>query len=304
MIGRMAIVATGSIAFDHIMTFRDHFKNHILPEKVHMISVSFLLDSLDRRRGGCAANISYNLALLGHRPLLFGTAGRDFGEYRASLDKAGVDTTYAAVIEEELTASAFITTDLADNQIIGFYPGAMGHAHNLSLEDVRSPIDVVVISPNDPPAMLKYADECRRLGHAFIFDPGQSIPAFSGDDLTGAARGANLVIGNDYELELVRSKTGMSPGDLLELTPLVVQTLGEKGSHLIAREREFAVPAIKPRRIADPTGAGDAFRAGLLLALQAGVEIETAAKVGTLAATYCVEASGPQGHSARSRRMR
>ncbi|MEX2238936.1 MAG: carbohydrate kinase family protein [Dehalococcoidia bacterium] len=293
----MAIVCNGSIAFDHIMTFRDYFKNHILPDKVHMISVSFLVDSLERRHGGCGANISYNLALLGERPILFGAAGSDFGEYRQWLDGAGVDTSRVLVAEDKLTASAFITTDLADNQIIGFYPGAMERTREMSLSTVTEPIDVLLISPNDPPAMLALAAEAQKKGHRYIFDPGQSLPAFSGDDIVDAARGAWIIVGNDYELELIRSKTGMALHDLLELATIVVCTLGENGACLITEERDINVPAIMPEHFADPTGAGDAYRAGLVVSLLRGVDLETAARVAGLMGTYACEGPGPQEHS-------
>lgn len=291
----MAIVCNGSIAFDHIMTFRDYFKNHILPDKVHLISVSFLLDSLERRRGGTGANIAYNLALLGQRPLLLAAAGSDFGEYRQALEAAGVDTRLVRVIEDELTASAFITTDLADNQIIGFYPGAMAHTHEMDLPETGD-VDLVMISPNDPAAMLKFAARCRELGQRYVFDPGQTIPAFSADEIVGAANGSMFVIGNDYEMELIKAKTGMTARDLLELTPLVVVTLGESGARLITEERDINVAAIMPERLSDPTGAGDAYRAGLIVSLLAGEDLETAGRVASLMGTYAVEAPGPQEH--------
>ncbi|HEY8489387.1 MAG TPA: carbohydrate kinase family protein [Dehalococcoidia bacterium] len=291
----MAVVTAGSIAFDHIMVFRDYFANHILPDKVHVLNVSFLVDGLERRRGGTGANIAYNLALLGERPVLLGTAGHDFSEYREWLERHGVDTSHVRVLDE-YTAAAFIITDLADNQITGFYPGAMGRAAVLSLRDVAAPIDYVVISPNAPDAMVKYAQEARELGVRHVFDPGQTIPAFSAQEILDAAAGAAMVVGNDYEFELIRAKTGKGPEDLLELASTVVVTRGEHGSAVLTREGTVEVPVAPPAAVVDPTGAGDAYRAGLLAGLLRGLDLPRAARMGALAAAYAVERHGTQEH--------
>ncbi|MCL5961022.1 MAG: PfkB family carbohydrate kinase, partial [Chloroflexi bacterium] len=200
----MSIVVTGSLAFDHIMDFPGHFREHILPDKVHTLNVSFLVNSLKRQPGGCASNIAYNLILLGEPAGIMGTVGTDFVEYRLWLEREGIETSLIKVIEGEFTASCFITTDKADCQITGFYPGAMSQAHTLSFKEV-SPLDVdlAIISPNDPRAMVKYARECRELGIPYVFDPGQQIIALTGDDLLDASKGAKVLIGNDYEFELL-----------------------------------------------------------------------------------------------------
>lgn len=293
----MTIAVNGSIAFDTIMTFPDYFKNHILPDKVHLISVSFLLDSLQRRRGGCGGNISYNLTLLGQKPLLVGSAGKDFGEYREWLEAAGVDTSGVTTWDDEVCANGFVTTDLADNQIWAYYPGTMLRTDQLSMDKLPVVPECVVISPNDPAVMVRFASECRDLGYPYVFDPGQSIPNISGEDMVASIKGAMLTIGNDYELEMIRSKTGMSPQDLLELTPLVVVTLGEKGARLITRDEEVSVSAIAPRQLADPTGAGDAYRAGLVVALLRGCDLRTAGQIAALMGTYAIEQKGTQEHS-------
>jgi adenosine kinase len=293
----MTIAVNGSIAFDTIMTFPDYFKNHILPDKVHLISVSFLLDSLQRRRGGCGGNIAYNLTLLGQRPLLVGSAGRDFGEYRKWLEAAGVDTSAVVTFEDEVCASGFVTTDLADNQIWAYYPGTMLRTDELSMERLPVAPEAVVIAPNDPAVMVRFARECRELGYPYVFDPGQSIPNISGEDMVASIRGAMLTVGNDYELELIRSKTGMSPRDLLELTPLVVVTLGEKGARLISSDEEVEVAAVAPDHLADPTGAGDAYRAGLIVGLLRGCDLRTAGQIAALMGTYAIEQKGTQEHS-------
>jgi adenosine kinase len=293
----VTIAVNGSIAFDTIMTFPDYFKNHILPDKVHLISVSFLLDSLQRRRGGCGGNIAYNLTLLGQRPLLVGSAGRDFGEYREWLEAAGVDTSAVVTFDDEVCATGFVTTDLADNQIWAYYPGTMLRTEQLSMHKLPVSPEAVIISPNDPAVMVRFAGECRELGFPYVFDPGQSIPNISGEDMVGSIRGAMLTIGNDYELEMIRSKTGMAPQDLLELTPLVVVTLGEKGSRLITAGEVVTVPAVKPEVLADPTGAGDAYRAGLVVALLKGCDLRTAGQIAALIGTYAIEQKGTQEHS-------
>ena len=293
----MTIAVNGSIAFDTIMTFPDYFKNHILPDKVHLISVSFLLDSLQRRRGGCGGNISYNLTLLGQRPILFGSAGNDFREYREWLEAAGVDTSAVVTFDDEVCATGFVTTDLADNQIWAYYPGTMLRTDELSVHKLAGPLEAVVIAPNDATAMVRFAAECRELGYRYVFDPGQALTNLSGDDLVSAIGGAMLVVGNDYEFEMIRSKTGMAASDLLELTPLVVVTLGEKGARLITADEEVSLPAVVPDPLVDPTGAGDAYRAGLVVGLLKGFDLLTTGQIAGLMGTYAVEHKGTQEHS-------
>src|SRR4249919_3046661 len=222
----MSIVVTGSIAYDYLMSFPGKFTEHLLPEHVQRVSLSFLVDTMDKRRGGCAPNIAYTLALLGERPQLMATAGQDFGDYRRWLDAAGIDTSLVAEVGDKFTASFFCSTDQANNQIASFYTGAMAHAAELSFRGI-GPVDLVIISPNDPAAMTQYAEECRTLGIRFIFDPGQQCARMSGAELRDGLVGATILICNDYELELIRQKTGFGEAELLERADLLVVTRGE-----------------------------------------------------------------------------
>jgi adenosine kinase len=205
----MKIVVTGSIAYDYLMSFPGKFTEHFLPEHMNRVSLSFLVDSMDKRRGGCAPNIAYTLALLGERPLLMATAGEDFGEYRRWLDAAGVDTSLVKQVAGKFCASFFCSTDQHNNQIASFYTGAMANAGELSFRTVAD-CGLAIISPNDPAAMVQYAEECRTLGLRYIFDPGQQCARMSGDELQDGVKGATIVICNDYELELLRQKTGLA----------------------------------------------------------------------------------------------
>src|SRR5438552_6800728 len=255
----MKIIVTGSIAYDYLMSFPGKFTEHFLPEHMNRVSLSFLVDSMDKRRGGCAPNIAYTLALLGERPLLMATAGEDFGEYRQWLEAAGIDTKLTPQITGKFCASFFCSTDVANNQIASFYTGAMADAGQLSFRAVRD-CGLAVIAPNDPGAMVQYAEECRTLGIPFIFDPGQQCARMSGDELREGVTGAALVIVNDYELELLRQKTGLDERGVLAEARALIVTRGEQGSSVITRERRDDVPAVAPRRIVDPTGVGDAYR--------------------------------------------
>src|SRR5438128_2725835 len=231
------------------MSFPGKFTEHFLPEHMNRISLSFLVDSMDKRRGGCAPNIAYTLALLGERPALMGTAGQDFGEYRQWLDAAGVDTSLVKQVPDKFTASFFCSTDQANNQIASFYTGAMAHAAELSFRTAGH-VDLAIISPNDPAAMTQYAGECRALGIRYIFDPGQQCARMSGDELRDGLAGAHMIICNDYELELIRQKTQMSEPDLLAVADLLIVTRGEEGSSVIEKGlRRVDVPAVAPRRI-------------------------------------------------------
>src|SRR5687767_13501113 len=225
------IVVTGSLAYDYIMNFPGHFKDHILPDKVHMLTVSFLVDSMRRMRGGVAGNIAYTLALLGERPLVVATAGQDFGEYRDWMKRQGIDTSGIVLIEEEFTASCFINTDKSNNQIVAFYTGAMAHSKNLSLTELGLGAgDLVVISPTDPEAMTRYAEECRHHGIPFLFDPGKQTPRLDGEQILAGLTGASVLVGNDYEFAMMAQKTGRTEADLIASTPLTVVTRGQEGS--------------------------------------------------------------------------
>lgn len=292
----MSIVVTGSIAFDYIMDFPGYFKDHILPDKVHVLSVSFLVETLRKMRGGTAGNIAYNLALLGERPRVLATVGQDFGDYRQHLEASGVDTSLIHEVADDYTALAFITTDRADNQITGFYPGAMRRAGELSLARVAERPELVIVAPNAPEAMVRYPEECRARGVPYVFDPGQALPVLSGEELVACMRGARCVIGNDYEMALVGQKTGYAPEALLELADVVIVTRGEQGSLIYERDARWEIPVAPPRQVVDPTGAGDAYRAGVLRGLRRGEPAPRYGRVASLAATFAVERYGTQEH--------
>ncbi|MCD6344878.1 MAG: carbohydrate kinase family protein [Anaerolineae bacterium] len=292
----MNIVITGSIAYDYLMSFPGNFLEHVKPDKLQKLSLSFLVDEMRRQRGGCAANIAFSLGLLGERPRVMGTVGQDFGEYRAWLEAHGVDTAAIVTIPDVFTASFFATTDQKQNQIASFYTGAMAHARELSFHDLDRPVDLTIISPNDPEAMLKYPAECKELGIPYIYDPSQQIVRMSGDDLRAGVEGADILIVNDYEFEMLKERAEMTADEIrAAVTRAVIVTRGEQGSVIWAGE-EIAVPAVPPEQVLDPTGVGDAFRAGLIKGLALGMSWETAGRIGSLAATYVLETHGPQAH--------
>jgi adenosine kinase len=295
----MKLVVTGSIAFDYLMSFPGKFTEHFLPEHMHRVSLSFLVDSMDKRRGGCAPNIAYTLALLGERPLLMATAGQDFGDYKAWLDAASIDTSYVKVVTDKFTASFFCSTDQANNQIASFYTGAMANAGELSFRTIPGlkSDGLVIISPNDPGAMVQYAQECSTLGIRYIWDPGQQCARMDGAQLAEGLSGAFMLIVNDYEFELLRQKTGLSETEVEQQVQVAVITRGEKGCTVISRGSRTDVPAVPPTRIADPTGVGDAFRGGFMKGLASGAPFDVCARLGTVAATYALEYLGGTSHS-------
>jgi len=292
----MDIIVTGSIAYDYLMSFPGQFTEHFLPEHMSRVSLSFLVDTMDKRRGGCAPNIAYTLALLGERPRLMGTAGQDFEEYRRWLDAAGIDTSLVRVIDGKFTASFFCSTDAVGNQIASFYTGAMANAAELSFRTLADR-GIVIISPNDPGAMLQYAEECRTLGIPYVWDPGQQCARMSGDELRDGLAGATIVICNDYELELLRQKTGLDEAGILAQTRALVVTRGEHGCSIQETTGRTDVPAVTPHRIVDPTGVGDAYRGGFLKGLARGVSYEMCARLGSVAAAFALEHLGGQSHS-------
>lgn len=294
----MRIVVTGSLAFDYIMDFPGYFKDHMLMEKQHMLSVSFLVDSMKRMRGGVAGNIAYNLALLGERPLMVGTVGQDFGDYRAWLNGQGVDTSGLVEISHEFTASCFINTDRANNQIVAFYPGAMSHDHKLSLTELSlTSEDLVLISPTTPEAIERYAVECQQLGIPYIFDPGKQSPRLDAEHIRVGLAGARVFVGNDYEFGMMARKLEMSEDDLIASVPLTVVTKGEAGSLIYLDGRLAAtIPTAPVRDVVDPTGAGDAYLAGLALGIAHDLPIEATGRVAALAAAYAIEERGCQEH--------
>jgi adenosine kinase len=292
----MNIVVTGSIAFDYLMSFPGRFTEHFLPEHMSRVSLSFLVDSMDKRRGGCAPNIAYTLALLGERPRLMGTAGQDFDDYRRWLEAAHVDTSLVKVVDGKFTASFFCSTDVESNQIASFYTGAMANAGELSFRDVPD-CGLAIVSPNDPAAMLQYAEECRTLGIPFIWDPGQQCARMDGGDLQDGMAGATIVVCNDYEYELIKQKTGMDEEGILARSGALVVTRGENGCSIVERSRTTDVAAVRPHRIVDPTGVGDAFRGGFLKGMALGASYDVCAKLGSVAATYALEHLGGQSHA-------
>jgi adenosine kinase len=292
----MSIIVTGSIAYDYLMSFPGKFTEHFLPEHMNRVSLSFLVDTMDKRRGGCAPNIAYTLALLGERPRLMGTAGQDFGDYRRWLDAAGVDTSLVRDVPGKFTAAFFCSTDDENNQIASFYTGAMANAGELSFRDARD-ATLAIISPNDPGAMVQYAEECRAIRLPFIWDPGQQCARMSGPELRDGLIGAALVICNDYELELLRQKTSLGEDTMLDHVGKLVVTKGEHGCSIFTRDGRIDVPAVRPDRIVDPTGVGDAFRGGLMKGLARGADLRVCAELGAVAATYALEHLGGQSHA-------
>jgi adenosine kinase len=292
----MNIIVTGSIAFDYLMGFPGRFVEHILPDQIEHLSVSFLVDEMRRQYGGTAPNIAYNLALLGERPRVMGTAGQDFGDYRVWLEQHGVDTSLVREEPDLFTASFFVSTDLDGNQIASFYTGAMARARELSLID--NVADLVTVSPNDPQAMIKYPAECRELGIPYLYDPSQQIIRLSGEDLRAGLEGCDLLVVNEYEFGMLREKTGLSD-EAIQSAPAraCIVTLGEKGARIWAKDGVYDVSVVPPKRLDDPTGVGDAFRAGLIKGLALDLDWELAGQMGALAATYCLEQPGPQSHS-------
>jgi len=293
----MRIVVTGSIAFDYIMSFPGRFKDHILPDKIHMLSVSFLVDSMRKERGGCAPNIAYSLALLGERPAVMGTVGQDFSDYRAWLERHGIDTSLIREIPDLFTASFFVSTDQDNNQIASFYTGAMARARDLSFHHVGSPKPTLaVISPNDPVAMTRYAQECKALGIPYMYDPSQQIIRLSAEELVDGARGAKVLIVNNYELEMFKNKTRLSDEEVQRLAEILIVTCGEEGSVIWADGRKVEVPAVCPSTMCEPTGVGDAYRAGIIKGMLRGYSWETTGRIASLAATYVLERHGTQNH--------
>jgi adenosine kinase len=292
----MNIVLTGSVAFDYLMTFPGYFRDHILPDRLDSISLSFLVTSLDRRRGGIAPNIAYTMALLGEKPYVMATVGEDFGEYRLWLESKGVHTEGMKVVPGVFTASYFCNTDQSNAQIASFYPGAMSYAGQLSFKKWgEEKPDLVVISPNDPGAMRQYVAECHELGLPYLYDPSQQIVRMTAEELREGIESAFALFVNDYEEGLVHKMTGMCTVDLLGYVQLLVVTRGSSGSTIYTKEREYQVPIVPAESIVDPTGVGDAFRGGFLTGFARGLDWEICGRMGALSATYCLEQKGPQG---------
>jgi adenosine kinase len=291
------MVISGSVAYDYLMHFPGRFRDHILPDQLDNLTLSFLADSMKRVRGGVAANIAYTMKMLGSDPIIFATVGEDFGDYRRWLESVGLNTDQIIEIPDELTATFFVSTDNDQNQIANFYTGAMAHARNFSLADRGlAHASLVLISPNDPIAMLNYAAECRDRGIPFAFDPSQQTARFSGDDFKTGVAGASYLLCNEYELAMIQNKTGWTLDEILAQVQTLVLTLGKKGSRIYCNGEIVEVPAAHLETIADPTGAGDAYRGGFFAALQLGLPLATAGRVGALASAYALEYVGTTAH--------
>ncbi len=293
----MKIVITGSIAFDYLMSFPGKFSDMLLADQLHNISLSFLVDSMKRQRGGNAPNIAYTIALLGGNPTVMATAGQDFAEYRIWLEEQGVDTSAIVEIEDDYTASFFVNTDQDHNQIASFYTGAMTYAKNLTFAQYAADADLTIISPNDPDAMRAYARECKTLNIPYIYDPSQQTIRLSGEDLRIGLDGCFLFTLNEYEYHLVQDRTGLSEQEILDRVGGLLVTKGAKGSELTVGGQKWFIPAVPPNQVVEPTGAGDAFRAGLMRGLQLALPWDIAGRMGALAATYVLEQVGTQSHN-------
>ena len=292
----MTIFVSGSLAYDRIMDFPGRFVDHILPDKIHILNVCFMVNGLTERFGGTAGNIAYNLALLGEKPVILATGGRDFGPYREWLSGLDLPINGIRLIDEEFTAGAYITTDLADNQITGFNPGAMKHESEYRFDGVNPGESLAIIAPGNLQDMLVYSRHYKDMDLPYIFDPGQSIPAWGPDELKEMATGSLAIIMNDYEQEMFHQKTGLAEGDLQNLAQALIITKGEEGSELLVAEGRKAIPPAKPLQVQDPTGAGDAYRAGLIKGLTLNLPWATAALMGSTLASFAVEQAGTQEH--------
>jgi adenosine kinase len=293
----MSFVITGSVAYDYLMRYPGRFRDQILPDQLDNISLSFLADSMRRERGGVAANIAYTNKLLGGNPVILATVGHDFGDYRRWLEEQGLSTAQIIEIKDDLSATFFVSTDLEQNQIANFYTGAMVHARNYSLADRGlAGASLVLISPNDPVAMLNYAKECKHLGIPFAYDPSQQLARLSGDELKESIPGAAYLLCNEYELAMIQNKTGWTTEQIHDEVTALVVTLGKKGSVIYTDGEEIRVPAALIDAIEDPTGAGDAYRGGFFAAALAELPWGVCGRVGALCSTYALEHIGTTSH--------
>ncbi|MDM8520970.1 carbohydrate kinase family protein [Anaerolineales bacterium HSG6] len=293
----MTVAVTGSMAFDYIMSFPGKFADYILPDQIEILSVSFLVDSMRRERGGNAGNIAYSMALLDQPCLLMATVGQDAPEYIAGLQERGVDTRGVLQLSTDFTASFFVSTDEKNNQIASFYTGAMAKANRISFHNQDyEVIDLAIISPNDPAAMVKYVEECRELKIPYIYDPSQQIPRLTPKNLVDGIDGAKILVVNDYEFEMVKKQTEFTSAQIQERVEVLIITQGEKGALIRTNDKEYDIPPTAPTRIADPTGVGDAFRSGLMTGMVRGYSWDVCGRLGSIAATYVLEQHGTQRH--------
>jgi adenosine kinase len=293
----MNIYISGSMAYDRIMDFPGKFSDHILPDKIHILNVCFTVNGMAEKFGGTAGNIAYSLSLLDEKPIIIATIGKDYRTYFEWLKKNNISVEGIKIIEDEFTAGAYITTDKADNQITGFNPGAMKYPSGFKVEHIDTAKSIVLIAPGNLQDMLGYAEACRDRGIRYICDPGQSLTQWEGKALREWLEGSMMLISNDYELQMIMKLTGMEKKGLLGLTKTIITTLGEEGSLISTPDLDTTVPAAKVSGVLDPTGAGDAYRAGLVKGIALGRNLETAAKMGAVSATYAIEKYGTQEHS-------
>jgi adenosine kinase len=292
----MKIIISGSLAYDRIMDFPGHFSDHILPGKIHVLNVCFQVNGMKEKFGGTAGNIAYALTLMGEIPIISATIGHDYHRYLEWLIKNGISTENIKIIEKEFTASAYITTDLADNQITGFNPGAMKYSSSLDFNKLNPADTIVIVSPGNLEDMMNYPRACKARGIDYIFDPGQSLPVLDAKELADAIEGCRILISNDYELDLIMTKTGLNKEDLLKRVRVIIVTLGEQGSRVLTGDGDINIPVIKPRKVEDPTGAGDSYRGGLISGLIRGMDIEQCARMGSACASFAVECYGTQDY--------
>ncbi len=291
------VLICGSMAYDTIMVFHDRFKSHILPDQIHTLSVSFLVPEMRREFGGCAGNIAYSLKLLGGDPLIMATAGSDFGPYAARLDSLGIRRDHIRELPGQFTGQAFITTDLDDNQITAFHPGAMGEAHLNRVDQVKTPLALGIVTPDGKQGMLEHCEQLAAAGILFIFDPGQGLPMFSGEELLQMIDLADYLTLNDYELQLVLNRTGLTQGELASRVKALVVTLGGDGSHIYADGVRYEIPAAPVSDIVDPTGCGDAFRSGLMYGMVNGWDWPTCGRLASLLGAIKIGQRGAQNHA-------
>jgi adenosine kinase len=294
--GGKAALICGSVAYDTILVFPDQFKSHILPDKLHILNVGFLVPEMRREYGGCAANIAHGLKLLGDAALPMATVGHDFGPYRERMSSKGISLDHLKVIDEAFTAQAFITTDIDNNQITAFHPGAMQYAHLNKVSDVRAKIALGIVAPDGRQAMIDHAAQFEAAGIPFIFDPGQGLPMFTGSELEQFIERAAWMAVNDYEWGLVQQKTGLTQARITDKVKALIVTRGAEGSVIHTKDRTWTIPSAKPQAVVDPTGCGDAYRAGLIHGLLHGVGWEATGRLASLMGAIKIESRGPQNY--------
>ncbi len=292
----MEVLVSGSLAYDRIMDFPGRFSDHIMPDKIHMINLSFTVNGLKENFGGTAGNIAYSLSLLGEKPRIVATIGNDYHRYFQWFEECGVSTNNIRIVDDEATASAYITTDLSDNQITGFNPGAMKQQAGFSYEGLNPRECIAIVAPGNLQDMAEFTETHRNLGIYSIFDPGQSLPAWSGDDLANCIAHSSMLVSNDYELALIRDKTGKSTEELVDMVGTIVTTKGANGAEVLTRVGAIPVLAVPTDNVLDPTGAGDAFRGGLIKGLVEGVPLERAIMMGTVCSHFVIQCLGTQEH--------